>query len=182
VLGLDGADGVRWGDLGQTAGRLGARSLREALPSRDGLAVLTWETGTPGRLSPPVLRESLSAARRGHELVVVDLARGADDPLVVEVALRCDALVVMARPTVASAAATARVVARFAGHPRVALVSRGSGVVAEEVASVTGLPLLATMPDQRRVAESVDLGLGPVRVRRGPLARTARTVLGLLAA
>lgn len=180
VLGLDGAPGVRWGDLGQTSGRLGARSLREALPSRAGLAVLTWEAGTLGELSPPVVRESLSAARRGHGLVVVDLARSAD-PLAAEVALRCDALVVVVRPTVASAAATARVVTRFAGHPRVVLVARGSESVAEEVASVTGLPLLATMPDQRGLAESVDLGLGPVRGRRGPLARTARTVLELLA-
>ena len=181
VLGLDGAAGVRWGELGQTAGRLGARSLREALPSRDGLAVLTWEAGTLGELSPPVVRESLSAARRGHGLVVVDLARSVD-PLVAEVALRCDALVVVARPTVASAAATVRVAARFAGHPRAALVARGREIVAEEVASVTGLPLLATMPDQRGLAESVDLGLGPVRGRRGPLARTAVQVLEVLAA
>jgi secretion/DNA translocation related CpaE-like protein len=176
VLGLDGAAGVRWGDLGQTTGRLGARSLREALPSREGLRVLTWETGTVGELSAPVVRETLSAARRGHSLVVVDLGRS-PDPLLAEVGQRCDALVVVARATVASAAATARAAARFAGHPRVSLVARGPETVAEEVASATGLPLLAAMPDQRGLTERVDLGLGPVRGRRGPLARTARTLL-----
>lgn len=181
VLGLDGAAGVRWGDLGQTAGRLGARSLREALPCRDRLRVLTWETGTLGELSAPVVRESLSAARRGHALVVVDLGRS-PDPLLAEVVQRCDALVVVARATVASAAATARVAARFADHPRASLVARGPETVAQEVASATGLPLLAAMPDQRGLTESVDLGLGPVRGRRGPLARTARTVLGHLGA
>ncbi|MBJ7357544.1 septum site-determining protein Ssd [Nocardioides sp.] len=180
VLGLDGCPGVRWGDLGETSGRLGARSLRDALPSRAGLAALTWETGTLGELAPQVVRESLSAARRGHALVVVDLARSAD-PLVADVALRCDALVVVARSTVASAAATVRVVGRFADHPSVSLVARGTETVAEQVASVAGLPLLATMRDQRGLVERVDLGLGPVRGRRGPLARAARCVLDQVA-
>ena len=38
------------------------------------------------------------------------------------------------------------------------------------------------MADQRRLAESVDLGLGPVRSRRGPLARAAAQVLAQVAA
>jgi hypothetical protein len=40
-----------------------------------------------------------------------------------------------------------------------------------------GLPVLAAMADQRGLAESIDLGLGPLRSRRGPLARAASDVL-----
>jgi hypothetical protein len=36
------------------------------------------------------------------------------------------------------------------------------------------------MPDQRGLAESIDLGLGPVRSRRGPLGRTGLQVLDAL--
>jgi hypothetical protein len=36
------------------------------------------------------------------------------------------------------------------------------------------------MSDQRGLAESIDLGLGPVRSRRGPLGRTVLQVLAIL--
>jgi secretion/DNA translocation related CpaE-like protein len=176
VLGLDASAGVRWSDLESTTGRLGARALREALPAQDRLAALTWATGRSAQLSPDVLRDCLSAARRGHDLVVVDLPRGAD-PLVADVVPRCDLVVLVVSPTVCGAASTTSTVARFEQRERWGLVVRGRGIDPEEVARTTGLPLLAEMADQRRVAESVDLGLGPVRSRRGPLGRAARQVL-----
>jgi secretion/DNA translocation related CpaE-like protein len=176
VLGLDGAPGVRWDDLGLTSGRLGARSFRDALPRCDGLAVLTWSAGSTVELSAATVRESLSAAARGHDVVVVDLPRGTDR-LVEETVLRCDLVVLVVRATVASVAATARVVGRLPEHSRIGLVTRGSGIDPDDLAALTGAPLLAAMSDQRGLAESVDLGLGPVRRRRGPLARAARRVL-----
>ncbi|HQR26697.1 MAG TPA: septum site determining protein, partial [Nocardioides sp.] len=42
VLGLESVDGVRWEDLQSSAGRLGGRALRVALPRRENLGVLTW--------------------------------------------------------------------------------------------------------------------------------------------
>jgi hypothetical protein len=42
---------------------------------------------------------------------------------------------------------------------------------------VVGAPVIAEMPDQRGLAEAIDLGLGPVRSRRGPLGRTSLRVL-----
>ncbi|UMG94017.1 hypothetical protein [Nocardioides sp. TF02-7] len=39
------------------------------------------------------------------------------------------------------------------------------------------LPVLAQMRDQKGLAEALDLGLGPLRSRRGPLARAAAAVL-----
>jgi hypothetical protein len=37
------------------------------------------------------------------------------------------------------------------------------------------------MPEQRGLVETIDLGLGPVRSRRGALGRAASTVLASLA-
>jgi MinD superfamily P-loop ATPase len=128
-----------------------------------------------------VLRECLSAARRGHDLVVVDLPRGAD-PLVAEVVPRCDLVTLVVSPTVCGAASATSTVAHVEQRGRWGLVVRGRGLDPEEVAEVTGIPLLAEMTDQRRVSESVDLGLGPVRSRRGPLARAAAQVLAQVAA
>ena len=176
VLGLEGHDGVRWDALCQTTGRLSARALREALPRRDGLGVLTWYAGASAGLQAFAVREALSAAQRGHDTVVVDLPRTAD-PLVEEVVSRCDRVLVLVVPTVTGVAAAGRLCARSADPSRLGLVVRGSGIGADEIARATGVPVLTRMADQRGLAESIDLGLGPVRSRRGPLGRAATEVL-----
>lgn len=177
VLGLELHDGVRWDALQQTTGRLSARSLHDAVPHRGSLGVLTWQSGTQASLQAFAVREAMSAARRGHDLVVVDLPRS-HDPLIEELAARCDALLVLTVPTVTGVAAAARVCARLRLTTPTKLVIRGAGVPLREVEQVTGLGGAVAMPDQRGLAESIDLGLGPVRSRRGPLSRTAEEILG----
>ena len=181
VLGLELHDGVRWEALQRTTGRLSARSLHDAVPHRGALGVLTWGTGAPGTLQAFAVRETMSAAQRGHDLVVVDLPR-ARDPLVEEMVARCDALLVLVVPTVSGVAAATRMSARMRPAAPTRLVVRGAGVPVLEVERVTGLADALAMADQRGLAESIDLGLGPVRSRRGPLARAAREVLGDLLA
>lgn len=184
VLGLEACGGFRWDALCRTTGRLGGRSLREALPRRGGLGVLTWYAGGTDVLHPVAVREVVSAARRGHETVVVDLPRAAD-PTVEEVVARCDQLLVVVRPTVAGVASAARLCARLraqvADRDRVRLVVRGRGVDPAELSRVCGAPVVATMVDQRGLAESIDLGLGPVRSARCHLGRAAEAVLSRVA-
>lgn len=175
LLGMEDRAGVRWDELCQTTGRLGASAFRESLPRRDGLGVLTWYVGRRGVLQPFAVREVLSAARRGHETVVIDLPRSGD-PVIEEVVARCDLVLVVARPTVHGLAAAGRVVAGLPDVPT-GLVLRGAGLGDDDVARVVPVPVLLRMGDQRGLAESIDLGLGPVRSRRSPLARAARTVL-----
>lgn len=178
MLGLERADGFRWDALCQTTGRLSARALREALPRRGSLGVLSWYAGDRVQtLQAFAVREALSAARRGHRTVVVDLPR-TPDRLVDEVAARCDELVVVAVGSVVGLAAAARMRGRFAGHPAVRLVLRGEALSAADVTRAVRLPVAAQMRDQRGLDEAVDLGYGPLRSRRGPLARAAATVLG----
>jgi secretion/DNA translocation related CpaE-like protein len=179
VLGLEARDGVRWDELGQPTGRLSARSLRQALPRSAGLGVLTWNAGPHGTLQAFAVREALSAAQRGHDTVVLDLPRCRDE-LQEEVAARCDKVLVVTAPTVAGVASAARVCAGFPAPGALGLVIRGSGADPRDVSRVVGPPVIAEMPDQRGLAESIDLGLGPVRSRRGPLGRTSLRVLDAL--
>lgn len=153
VLGLEDRHGVRWDGLCQTTGRLSARALREALPRREDLGALSWHAGEPASLQAFAVREVLSAARRGHDLVVVDLPRAAD-ALVDEVAARCDRLLVVVVPTVAGVASAVRTCARHPDRTGVRLVLRGSGVDPRAVTRATGIPVLATMPDQRGLGEA----------------------------
>jgi len=179
VLGMEERSGVRWDELCQTTGRLGATAFRESLPRRDGLGVLTWYAGRRGVLQPFAVREVLSAARRGHDAVVVDLPR-AGGGVIDEVVARCDLVLVVALPTVHGLASASRVVA---GLPEdgTTLVLRGPGLEDADVARVVPRPVLARMGDQRGLGESIDLGLGPVRSRRSPLARAAREILAHVA-
>ena len=175
VVGVETRPGIRWDDLQQTAGRLGAGALRDAVPVRGGLGVLTWLPGHAGEVPETVLREALSAAQRGHETVVLDLPR-AGGVLTDDLVPRLDQLVVVTTATVLGVASTVRLCTR---HPRALqrLVVRGRGVRAAEIAEVTGVPVVAAMSAQPRLDEWVDLGLGPVRSARGPLHRAATTVL-----
>jgi secretion/DNA translocation related CpaE-like protein len=180
VLGLDGYDGIRWDALCQTTGRFSGRSLRESLPRRDGLGVLTWYPGPQGSLQAFAVRNAIAAAQRGHQTVVVDLPRSVD-PLVEELVARCDRVFVLTVPTVAGLASAARLCARFRDPTSLRLVVRGDRVRADAVSRLTTVPVAAQMPDQRGLEEAIDLGLGPVRSRRGPLGRTAVDVLADLA-
>lgn len=177
VLGLESAPGIRWDAMAGGTGRLSGRSMRTALPTRGGLAVLSWPADTTATLSAPALREVLSAGTRGFDTVIVDLPRHLD-PLVTEAAARCDHLIVLTPGTVAAVAATVKVVRRLPESvPKQVVVRTGrGGVPAEDVAAVLGVPLLATMRDQRGLDEWVDLGAGPLRTARGPLAVACRGV------
>ncbi|MEZ5093267.1 septum site-determining protein Ssd [Nocardioides sp.] len=175
MLGLEDVDGLRWEGLEQTTGRLGARSLREAVPAAGSLGVLTFGPGRPASLPAFVAREALAAARRGHETVLLDLPR-CRDPLTEELASRCDRVVLVSTATVPAAASTARVAARLPTGVRT-LVVRGRGIAGRDLARATGVRDVVAMPDQRGLDEAIDVGLGPVRGRRSALAKAAEQVL-----
>lgn len=174
LLGMEDEPGVRWEGLSDTSGRLGARALRESVPRRGHLGVLTW-SGLRRGLDLPTARRILSSAVRGHDLVVLDLARQAGAALA-ELVDRCDDLLVVSPATVPGLAATARLVADLGRDGRAGLVVRPGGVGDADAEQVTGLPVVAVVADQRGLAASVDRGLGPL-ARRGSLARAARDLL-----
>lgn len=176
LLGLEGAEGVRWSTLGQTTGRISARSFRDALPRAAGPGVLTWAPGR--RRMPPAfaVREVLSAATRGHDTVLVDLPRHSD-PVIDEVTARCAHLLLVVRADLTGITAGLRQAQRLGELGPVQVVVRGAESRAGEVERALGLPVLGTVPEQRGLTETIELGLGPIRSSRGGLARAARRVL-----
>jgi hypothetical protein len=103
------------------------------------------------------------------------------DPLVEEMVARCDRVFVLTVPTVAGLASTVRLCSRFSDASPFRLVLRGDDVSPDAVARLTSVPVAARMADQRGLEEAIDLGLGPVRSRRGPLGRTSLAMLADLA-
>lgn len=178
MLGMEQVEGIRWDALMQSTGRLSGRSMRRSLPGKDNLSVLSWPQDDLTSLQDTAMREVLSAGARGFELVVVDLPRH-HDPVVREVLARCDHVVLVAPASVPGVAATARVARRLPDAIRRHLVvrSRRASVASEQVADVLGLPLVVGLADQRGLDEAIDLGMGPVRHRRGPLARACEATL-----
>jgi pilus assembly protein CpaF len=136
-----------------------------------------------------VLVEDASELRPDHPHVValegrppnvegvgaIDLPRAG--ALVGETVARCALLALVVRPTVTGVAAAARWVATLTDPSGAGLVVRGHGADPARVAALVGLPVLTAMSDQRGLPEALDLGLGPVRSRRGPLAAAARELL-----
>lgn len=177
ILGMEDSAGIRWDALARSTGRLSGRSMRDALPHRNGLGVLAWPAEGLVALQAPAMREVLSAGARGFATVVVDLPRH-PDPVVDEAASRCDHLVVVVPAGVGGVAAATRVVRRLPpSTPRHLLVrTRRGGVPAEEIGRVLDTPVLATLGEERGLAEALDLGAGPLRSARGPLARACRAV------
>jgi len=178
VLGMESVNGLQWATLGETTGRLGARSFRESLPKRDGLGVVTWAAGPRRELQPFAVREALAAAARGHDTVVLDLPRQAD-PLTEELLARCARVVVVVRGDVAGLSGAVRMVRHLEQSGPVSCVLRGPGDLLD-VERVLGAPVLCRVPEQRGLGEDIDLGRGPLRSRRSGLARAAREVLAEL--
>lgn len=177
VLGLDDLAGVTWAEVGQTAGRLGARALREALPKTGALGLLGWPPGGGSALpSADAVGEVMAAARRGHDLVVIDLPRDLSQDADALLTC-CDVILIVVVGSVTGTASAARLVGRLPDRERLHVVVRGRRAEPEDVGRALGLPVLVSMAEQRGLTEAVELGLGPVRSRRAPLTRAALEVL-----
>jgi secretion/DNA translocation related CpaE-like protein len=178
LVGLE-QSGVTWADLAGSHGRLGARALREALPSREGLGVLGWPDAPIDPPSPALLREVLGAGQRGHDWVVLDVPRGTDLSSA-GLLSRCDHVLVVVRSALGGIAAAARASARLraeAADVSVVVRSGRGAPMADDVARAVGLPLVGELRDQRRLDEHLDLGLGPIHHRRAPLSVTAAALV-----
>lgn len=180
LLGSERQSGLRWPDLALEGGRLGYAAIRDALPMHRTVSVLSGgrEYCEPGL---GALVAVLEAGRRGGVTVVCDLPAGNTD--IAHVALDTADLVVLVTPgDVRSCAATSAIApVVVAVNPNVGLVVRGpapGGLRAADIARSVGLPLLAAMRPQPRLA---DLERGGLRLgHRSPLAVAARRVLGVL--
>jgi secretion/DNA translocation related CpaE-like protein len=172
LMGGETAPGLRWPDLVLQGGRLNWSAVRDALPRHRGVSMLSG-TRRGYELDAGPVGAVVDAARRGGVTVVCDLPRRLSEAT--ETALDAADLVVLVSPCdVRACAASATVAPVLAGlNPNLGLVVRGpspGGLRASEVADIVGMPLLASMKAQPRLAEQVEHG--GLRLRR----RSALTV------
>lgn len=183
LVGGEASPGLRWPDLVLQGGRLTWSAVREALPRHRGISVLSG-TRNGHELDPAPVAAVLDAGRRGGVVVVCDLPRRLTDATVA--ALDVADLVVLVSPCdVRACAATATIAPVLAAiNPNLGLVVRGpspGGLRAAEVADIAGVPLLASMRAQPRLAEQLEHGGLRLR-RRSAMAGAARRVLEVLGA
>jgi secretion/DNA translocation related CpaE-like protein len=183
LVGGETTPGVRWPDLALQGGRLNWSAVREALPRHRGISMLSGarfgyelDAGATGAV--------IDAGRRGGATVVCDLPRRLTDAA--QTALDTADLVVVISPCdVRACAATATIAPVLSAiNPNVGLVVRGpspGGLRADEVAAITGVPLLATMRPHPRLAERLEHG-GLRLGRRSALTVAAGRVLAVLPA
>ena len=173
--------GLRWPDLALQGGRLGYAALREALPVRGGISVLS--AGRAGReVDEAALRAVVDAGCRGGATVICDVPRRATQAA--EAALdAADLVVLVTTADVRSCAATAALGQWLVQtNPNVGLVVRGpapGGLTSADVANIVDLPLLAAMRPQPRLATTLEHG-GLTIGRRSPLRSAALRVLAVL--
>lgn len=173
VLGGESDAGLRWPDLGTTAGRVPGAALTAALPRMAELSVLSWDRSDVLEVPAEAMRAVLEAGLRSCDLVVTDLPRALDDPSRVALSLAAVVLLVVPAEVRAAAAAT-RVAVQLAPLARdLRLVVRGpspSGLGADEIAGALGLPLAGFLRPEPGLDLALERGEPPGRRARGPLA------------
>lgn len=184
VLGSETEPGLRWTDLSLEGGRLSYRALRDALPRRHGVSVLSGSRVLSGGdssndIDPRPLAAVIDAGSRGGVTVVCDVAR--QPTPVTDTALAAADLVILITPADVRSCAAAAATARWAAsaNPNVGVVVRGpapGGLRPADVERIVGLPVLAAMRPQPGL--EVRLEHGGLRMgRRSPLTSAARAVL-----
>jgi secretion/DNA translocation related CpaE-like protein len=181
LVGGETTPGLRWPDLALQSGRLNWSAVRETLPRHRGISLLSG-TRRGYELDAGPVDAVVDAGRRGGATVVCDLPRRLTDAA--QSALDTADLVIVVSPCdVRACASTATIAPVLASiNPNLGLVVRGpspGGLRAAEVADVAGLPLLASMRAQPRLAEQLEHG--GLRLRsRSALAMASRRVLAVL--
>ena len=172
--------GLRWADLPAEESAFRPGHLVGALPVWHAMPVLTGDV----RGGPlPCAEAVLEAMRAEHDVVLVDLPRGAPPPpgagvliltgLDLRSAVAAESIASRLRGTAPAAAqatdaeaAVVQTADTAAGVP-VWLVARqvGEDVVAEDLELITGCPVLGQVPTDRVLAKRLALGEDPVRAR-----------------
>lgn len=191
--------GLRWADLPAEESAFRPGHLVGALPVWHAMPVLTGDV----RGGPlPCADAVLDAMRAEHDVVLVDLPRGAPPPpgagvliltgLDLRSAVAAESIASRLRGTAPAAAqatdaeaAVVQTADTAAGVP-VWLVARqvGEDVVAEDLELITGCPVLGQVPTDRVLAKRLALGEDPVRARsaiRRAASSLARELLPRLA-
>ncbi|WP_081746581.1 septum site-determining protein Ssd, partial [Arthrobacter sp. H5] len=182
AAGLESQPGVRWPDVGEVRGTLNPAQLAEALPSVDGLSILSMgvDPPEPGVLATPAVPSVMQAASNAFELTVVDLARGwsVDGSLLPY----CDSFLLVIPGRLRAISAARALVPQLRPVPVLALVRGPVGPDLDplRIAETAGCPLAGHLPHLRGTSSAENQGrLLEMRTQRS-VRRLADAVLRAL--
>ena len=160
ALAAEDNPGLRWPDLAEARGSIDPVQLVDSLPAAGGLSFLSWPATREQPLPVPAAAMAgvLDAARRGYELVVVDVGRGAG-PLTT-VAWDCDRIMVVVPAQLKAAVATVRLLQELPPVEAALLVRGRSGAALNSslIADAVGLPVHGRIPELRAVPGATEAG------------------------
>ena len=160
ALAAEETPGLRWPDLADASGTIDPRQLADSLPLAGGFPFLSWpgDRERHNDVDHAVVAGVLDAARRGFELVLVDIGRGRDG--LRTFAWDCDRMIIVTPALLRAAVATARLLQDLPAVETVLVVrgKPGASLDAALIAESVGLPLAGIMPDVRRAAAATELG------------------------
>lgn len=181
-LAAEGAPGLRWPDFAGASGSIGPAQLSDSLPVAGGFSFLSWPGGRdhPLDVGAGAVVAVLDAARRGFELVIVDIGRGTES--LSSFGWDCDRILLVAPAQLRAAVAAARLLQELPAVDT-ALVVRGntsSAVDGPLIAESLGLPLHGVLPELRGTTGAAELGRLLEFGKRKAVRRFAGSVLQLL--
>lgn len=182
ALAAEELPGLRWPDLSEASGSIDPAQLSDSLPLTGGFSFLSWP-GSRERAAPLDAAAAggvLDAARRGYELVVVDIGRGAE-PLHT-FAWDCDRILVVLPAQLKAAVASARLLQELPPVEAALLVRGKPGAALDSalIADAVGLPVHGRVPDLRGVTGASETGRLLELGKRRSVRHFAASVLDLL--
>lgn len=182
ALAAEETPGLRWPDLSDASGSIDPEQLADSLPVAGGFSFLSWP-GSRDRQTPVDAATTggvLDAARRGYELVVVDIGRSAET--VRMFAWDCDRILVVVPAQLKAAVATARLLHELPPVEAALLVRGKAGAALDGglIADAVGLPVHGRVPELRGVTAAGENGRLLDVGKRRPVRHFAASVLDLL--
>lgn len=180
AFGAEGVEGPRWQDFVGASPPASGEALAAALPRCGEVTVLSWSRDSAADIPSTVVSSMLSAARRGADVVVVDLPRCFDEAARAALGV-ADAAIVVCPAEFRAAVAVERVVGTLQLLVEdIRLVVRGpspTGLTGADVAEAAGVPLTVWLDPEPDLDRALDEGRPPGRGGKGPLAEVSATLL-----
>lgn len=160
ALAAEECPGLRWPDLAEARGSVDPAQLAESLPVAGGFSFLSWPASReqPVPVGAATVLGVLDAARRGYELVVVDIGRR-EEPLQ-SFAWDCDRIMMVVPSQLRAAVAAVRMLQDFPPVEATVLLRGNPGAALDGplLEDAIGLPVLGRLPELRGVAAATELG------------------------
>jgi secretion/DNA translocation related CpaE-like protein len=182
LFGAEFDTGLRWPELKVNSGRVSMSALQEALPERrhgEGrLSFVSCDRDGPGPTGDAIAAV-IEAGRRAGRTVICDLPRYLTGAAVSAVD-RADLVVLVVPADLRACLAAKRVLQRIDARARQVLVlarwPAPGGLTPNDVATLVGLQLVASMAPERRLDRDLERGVFSPKPK-GPLATAAGAVL-----